>query len=217
MGELTFYVFDNLRAGREGSPPDAHVYRYDSLEEAVSTFKGLPVTWTTALGCSIGRRQEIDLVQRINGEPVKVTDFLRMAAFRDREDVHAAMDNLLEELSVHYQMEHGILPRKAVLVPLASEERTYSEVNGKILAGDDFNEVYVEGDGWVKADDFRSKYNTSSYEDPKMPVVKFVNASYVELKTGRRGQLDTHPTGYLKLVDQTKHHLQSLEEREVSR
>lgn len=204
MGELTFYVFDNLRAGREGTPPGSNVYRYDSLDEAVSIFNRLPDTYATAIGCSIGRRQEIDLVQRVNGEPVKVTDFYRMDAFNSRADVHDAMKKLQEDLGIRYEMVDGILPRRPCLCYLTSEDRTYPEINGRVIAGSGIDEVHVQGEGWLPEKEFKKKYNKTSYEDPNMPVVTFVNVKYQEPETGRRGSVDTHPKGYIKMVENTK-------------
>lgn len=219
--ELTFYVFDNLRV--QDMPQGTTIYRYDTIEEAVNKFQELPNNWTTAIGCSFEGKHELDLVHRVNGEAVKIMDFYFIEVFVEREDVHKAMEQLVNELSIQKQFASGIHPRRTVLTELSDPEIKEGHLNNKVIfvpesrrshslyAG--INEVYVEGEGWMDMKEFLDKYPDSTYENPYAPTVTQVNVQYKEVDSGRTGQCDVRASSMREFMQKSHIYQQEIEKK----
>lgn len=210
--ELTFYVFDNLRVHemKKGSS----IYYYDTLEEAIKKFGECSKDWSTAIGCSVQGVHEVDLVHRVNGVPARVMDFYGMVNFQNRTDVHEAMNKLVKDLSIQYQMVFGIHPRRSVLAALEDPNYMDSYLKDKVLfipkerrstaLFASMDEVYVQGQGWMETLEFLKAYPNDTYHDPHTPVVDMVNAHYMEMKTGYIGQCDMSPVSFKNMMEKTK-------------
>lgn len=218
---MDYYVYENLRASAMDGQGN-NIHRYDDLDEAIDRFKELPDDWTTAIGCSIDRKEEIDLVHRVNGEAVKVMDFYGIDVFAKRKDLHEAMARLEDSLGLRYQRTFGIHPRKSVLSPIEPFGHIDKYMEDKILVIPkdsrsthllaSINELYVEGKGWMEFMDFVKAYPNDSYTDPKAPVVTKVNATYLAYESDRIGQADMSPSSFVQLVKKTKEYNLSFEQ-----
>lgn len=209
---LTFYVFDNLRS--QDMPEGTSIYYYDNLEDAIKKFGDFPKEWTTAIGCSLQSVHEIDLVHRVNGEPVRVMDFYGIETFSKRTDIHESMNQLEKALSIRYQMVFGIHPRRSVLAPIEDPNYMDSHLKDKVLFISknrrstalfaSINELYVQGEGWMEPEKFLKAYPNDAYHDPHSPVVEKVNANYMEIEKGWTGQCDMSPVSFKNMMQKTK-------------
>lgn len=87
--QMSFYVFDDLRWQQQtiNHRPGPHIYRYDTLVEAVSKYKELPSHMRTAIGVHLNARSELDIVHRYGDEAVLVTDYLNLPAWRHNDAI----------------------------------------------------------------------------------------------------------------------------------
>ena len=211
--ELSYYVFNNLRGEQDGV--DMKVYRYDSLREAVEKFSELPKEWTTALGLSINRKAEIDVVHRIAGEAVLVTDYENMKTFQNRTDVKEAVNFVISDLNIKKEMLFDIHPKVSVISRIQNSPYWNSYFNDKVLlTGDEgkgyeaISEVCVQGRGWISPLHFKKLVN-SGYEDSYRPEVELINVRYFSTEKGGRGAMDVSPRQFLMLDEKTKKYLKN--------
>ncbi len=197
---LEFYVIDDLKK------TGYHMEYFDNLDSAREQFGSLdgfdgkmPV-----LGVQVGTGG-LDLVHRLNGDNVLITDYKKSDALSsDMKSVFniidAAANELINEGVVQFRSCHSILPWRdmpiKVIVPVTPDFTPDAYCNDKILkAGDGIpavaiNELFVEGDGWVKYKDILQ--DPSKYAENDVLKVEKVNVAYVnsEKLVGVNGQMD---------------------------
>ena len=122
--------------------------------------------------CSLDMVNEIDLVHRVNGKPVKVTDFERIDVFARNPEVNKAMSYLKALLDIRKQLVSGIHPRRSVLCQIEPTGYIDDYLKDKILAipSDEqsvhlfasINEVFEEGSVWIGYRDLIRKHTNDS-------------------------------------------------------
>lgn len=211
--KLTFYTFNNLRCQQDGVVSE--VKRFDKLEDAIKEYNSLPREYTTALGGCLGEMKEIDFIHRRNGENVLVTDYRNMDDWVNNGLVKQAVELLVNRLNVEYQSDIQSLGLYCpVLVPLSDQTKInsyfkdkylYPKVSNRLLSA--INEVYEEGEGWIKFEDFYHKLdNVSPSKETYRPKVTKYNVTYVD-HNGRTGQADLSPADFALLKKQTEEFL----------
>ena len=208
--KLTFYIFNNLRCQQDGTVPE--VKRFDRLEDAIEEYNSLPKEYTTALGGCLGDMHEIDFVHRRNGESVLVTDYRNMDPWANNGFVKQAIRPLIRRLIIEYESDITSLGTHCpVLIPVSQQEEInsyykdkylYPKFSHRLLSA--VNEVYEEGEGWIKFEDFYQKVgNISPSKETYRPKVTKYNISYIDSK-GRTGQADISPTDFAFMKKQTE-------------
>lgn len=205
--QISFLVFEDLRFAQNGGHGPA-VYRYDDLESALSKYRETPEHMTPALGMHLSERAELDLIQRREGEHVLVTDFRNFSHWRTNDEVLRAVDHLCETLNIQWQMDSRCMAGHAtILIPL---ERGIEHIPDRVFSnkmlkpvdprfwGDSpvsvtaINEAYVEGEGWMKQEEFLKQAEAFGYDSPHCLKVKWFNVNYID-DTGHTGQVDVPP------------------------
>ena len=211
--KLTYFTFNNLRCQQDGVVSE--VKRFDKLEDAIKEYNSLPREYTTALGGCLGEMKEIDFIHRRHGENVLVTDYRNMDDWVNNGLVKQAVELLVNRLNVEYQSDIQSLGLYCpVLVPLSNQTKInsyfkdkylYPKVSNRLLSA--INEVYEEGEGWIKFEDFYHKLdNVSPSKETYRPKVTKYNVTYVD-HNGRTGQADLSPADFALLKKQTEEFL----------
>lgn len=228
---LSYYVIDNLRSVQDGMG-SFKLERFDKLDEAIDAFNKYPDNYTAALGGSLGSR-EIDFVHRKNGINIQVNDFKFIEHWNNplvdratkeliyKLDIEYESDLRMFNKTVlipiqeenyttlnSYFMDKYLRPRDGVEKEIRRKygdpnmygptdpmhyEHLYSAVN----------EVFVPGNGWMKAEKFFKKLDSiSECDSPERLKVMKLNINYVDLN-GRVGQADINPNDFALLKKQT--------------
>lgn len=218
---VSFYVYNNLRSVQDHVKTE--LFRYDNLQDAINKYKELPAEWTSAIGASIDLRAEVDLVQRRNKESVLVTDYRRMASFKDREDINLYVNDIINQLNIQYELVSGVHPYVSILGKLVEVDANNRYINDKMLyvrkndvsgLNQAINEVYVVGKGWLNPEQF-ANLNKNQYGNSYNPKVTFINVNYIT-QNGNIGQADVTPNDFMKLKEKTKMFLQEKKNTEAS-
>lgn len=205
--KLRFYVFDNLRCSQDGE--GGSVYRFDTLDDAVTCYERMPEEWTTALGGSRSDLSELDLVQRRQGVSTLVTDFNNFPEWRSDPQVQQAIGALVDKLGVGLMADRSII-ESPILIPL--EERDPKEdryladkrlrMREPVSPASAINEAFVRGEGWVSAQKLSELSRDFGYSNPSCPFVTQINVAY-ETESGQVGQMDITPREYGFLAERT--------------
>lgn len=207
--KLTFFTFNNLRCQQDGITSE--VKRFEKIEDAIKEYNSLPKEYTTALGGYLSETNCIDFVHRRNGENVLVTDYRNMDNWANNGLVKQAISKLVDCLGVEYESDIRSLGTYCpILVPFSRQEEInsyykdkflYPKSSNRLLSA--INEVYEEGEGWVKFEDFYHKVdNLSPSKETYRPKVTKFNINYIDQK-GRCGQADVSPRDFLFLKEMT--------------
>ena len=203
--EWTFYVVDHL-------PTMANLYRYDTVGEAIDKFNELAPNQRSAIGSSIEDKHEIDHIHRIDGRAVLVTDIDRIQnpLWRNSKSIASAVDAMKREFKITYELSTNIFFNGvSVAIPISDSrfpnEKYFNDkklnpvIWSKPLSG--INEVFVDGDGWVKGEDFLQKLNNRKWTREggyPVPFVNQLNIRYVD-NNGYYGQADITPQDFIQL------------------
>lgn len=213
--QWTYYVVDDL-------PKMSNIYRYDTVEEAIAKYKSLPDHLLSAIGSSIDGRSEIDHIQRRDGTSVLVMDSERTSnpIWRDSPEIQESIDKMVAYLNVYRQLSNMFgfnYPSVAVELERYSSKDLENYFGNKILRPEKpgvllsaVKEVCVEGEGWLKLNDFLSKLDQARPGRPGDPVktlfVDQLNIDYID-ETGRCGQADISPRNFVLLQKKTEFEL----------
>ena len=203
--EWTFYVVDHL-------PTMANLYRYDTIGEAIAKFKELAPNQRSAIGSSIEDTHEIDHVHRIDGLAVLVTDIDRMKSplWRESKSIASAVAAMKSALNITYELSTNIFFNGvSVAIPISlnsfpnekyfNDKKLNPVIWNRPLSG--INEVFVEGQGWVKCEDFLKKLNDRKWTREggyPVPFVNQLNIRYAD-NNGHYGQADITPQDFIHL------------------
>jgi len=203
--EWTFYVVDHL-------PTMANLYRYDTIGEAIDKFNELAPNQRSAIGSSIEDKNEIDHIHRIDGRAVLVTDIDRInnPLWRDSKSIATAVDAMKSEFKITYELSTNVFFNGiSVAIPISASrfpnERYFNDkklnpvIWNKPLSG--INEVFVDGEGWVKGEEFLRKLNDRKWTREggyPVPFVNQLNIRYVD-NNGYYGQADITPQDFTQL------------------
>ncbi len=211
--QWTYYVVDHL-------PSMANIYRYDTVEEAIEKYKSLPEDQISAIGSSIFHTHELDLIQRRGGKSVLVMDYRLVEDDRWRysTEIQDAIDRMIAELSVDHEMSSLFSGNgyPSFIVELSRYRWHHPDhyFDDKLLLPDDpkdlltsIQEVYVEGEGWLKRRDFLKLLEDSrpgsNTEGLKPVFADRFNIHYVDMR-GRQGQADISPTHFRAVLNRTE-------------
>ena len=210
VGELSFYIFDNLRCNqdREGG----NVHRLDTVQEAVAVFKYISAehpTWTTALGGSIFGTSEVDFVQRRMGANALVMDYKNMEYWKDNPDAQRAIDAAAQGLNVEWQLDNSIT-KNSIMVPYEPDEAPLDAYFARMeLRPTDpdnpltsIQEAYVQGHGWLSLQELQAASRAFGYHNPECPKVSRLNVAYAaESPSGSRrtGYVDMAPSDFRQM------------------
>lgn len=210
VGELSFYIFDNLRCNqdREGG----NVHRFDTVQEAVAVFKYISAehpTWTTALGGSIFGTSEVDFVQRRMGANALVMDYKNMEYWKDNPDARQAIDAAAQGLNVEWQLDNSIT-KNSIMVPYEPDEAPLDAYFARMeLRPTDpdnpltsIQEAFVQGHGWLSLQELQVASRAFGYHNPECPKVSRLNVAYVaESPSGSRrtGYVDMTPSDFRQM------------------
>ena len=209
QSQWTFYVVDDL-------PTMANLYRFDTVEEAITKYMSLPENMRSAIGSSIDGRHEIDHIHRCDGRHVLVTDCVGLSPWEESPQIQEAIDTMIAYLNVQYQYRQlfgNRFPSAIVDLERYSGVELEHYFSDKLLRPDNpenlftaVQEVYAEGEGWMKLDDFLKKLDDSRPGRPgegaKNVFVDRLNINYIT-DTGRCGQADISPRNYALLHEKT--------------
>lgn len=209
--QWTYYVVDDV-------PKMSNIYRYDTVEEAIEKYKSLPSHLLSAIGSSIHDRSEIDHIQRREGTSVLVMDCERMSnpIWRESPEIQDSIDKMVAYLNVHRQFSNMFgykYPSVAVELERYSSKELENYFGDKLLRPEKpgvllsaIKEVCVEGEGWLKLNDFLEKLEQARPGRPGDPVkslfVDQLNIDYID-ETGRCGQADISPRNFALLQQKT--------------
>lgn len=216
VSEWTYYVIDHL-------PTMSNIYRFDTVEEAIAKFKDIPETSFSALGSSINNLRETDHIQRRNGEAVLVTDSDRTEnpLWRNSEEIQAAIDKMVSDLKVRYELSTIIFGSRfpSIAIPLErnTEQVPNNYFNNKLLNPTQpdrlltsINELYVSGQGWIKLTDFIDQLDNCRPQfigdGCNTLFVDTLNINYADQR-GHWGQADLSPFDFRILKEKTEKHL----------
>ena len=187
LKDCTFYVFENLNFSIDHAGGD--LWRFDGAQAAVKAYQGIQKEhneWMSALGVSIGGGlRELDLIQRRSGENCLITDYLNIEDFRESGDVQEAIELVLYELGVDWQVDHE-LANASILVPCEFGEQVggFSQRDIKLMpvetrdTATSVQEAYVVGEGWMGADELRHMSTRRNDEKLRPPKVTGFMVSY---------------------------------------
>ena len=118
--EFSFYVVNNRRHEKDG---DQLIQHYNlTLPEAVTVYNGYDLAKTSAIGVNRDNL-EIDLVHRLEGESILVTDYQQMEAWNHNPYVCIwAVSELMFRLDIHRQK--ATLPEAGPVQPDAEPLRS---------------------------------------------------------------------------------------------
>lgn len=206
--QMSFYVFDDLRWQQQtiNHRPGPHIYRYDTLVEAVSKYKELPSHMRTAIGVHLNARSELDIVHRYGDEAVLVTDYLNLPAWRHNDAVDRALGQVCESLHIEWQLDHLLLGA-TVAIPSARlynlvtpdsymedkalAPRWPTRYGAKIDPYTAINEVFCEeGGGWISLREAQEK--GISFDNPDLLKVSRFNVR-TEDEQGYTHNVDVSP------------------------
>lgn len=203
--QVSYYVFNDLRF-QQNDRHDFDIFRFDTLEEAMSKFRQIPPDMTPALGMHRDARSELDLLHRREGDAVLVTDYLNFPKWRTDPDVQKAVDTACAAFDVQWQMDSRCL-NTTILIPLERgfeclPNRVFSDKNLRLADPAHFghqpsiysaiNEGYVEGEGWLAYPALRQNAERFGFHDPHCVKVRQFNINYIDTQ-GRTGQADISP------------------------
>lgn len=199
--QMSFYVFDDLRWQQQtiNHRPGPHIYRYDTLVEAVSKYKELPSHMRTAIGVHLNASNELDIVHRYGDEAVLVTDYLNLPAWRHNDAVDRALGQVCESLHIEWQLDRHLLGA-TVAIPSARlynlvTPDSYLERMGLVPHEPDrygakvdpytaINEVFCEeGGGWIPLREAQEK--GISFDNPELLKVSQFNVRTRYLPTDK--------------------------------
>lgn len=218
--ELTYYTIDNLRA--HWSEESWQLARHDTLDEALAAYRALPNTKTRALGMSLGRLYEIDLVQcrplqqgDLHGDNLLVADYLKMERWRTNPQVLEVVETIREQLSVS-----RIFTGECIfdIPPTWDPDPAFADKYLDPLRVDNLksaiNEIYLNGEGWQTPE--RYQRLSPDCSTPYFPYVDRYNIRYVTT-TGNHGQADVSPANLHHLTERTKEYLRQRAENRATR
>lgn len=207
--ELSFYVFDNLRAAQDHTT--SSIYRMDAPEDAVSLFKYLQERhpdWTIALGGSLYGVSEIDFIHHMNDDNVMLTDRQNFPHFSTPE-VDGIVQNMAVQLGVTWQHDSELTGERVLVPYLPGDEpldrylermELRPESPGDALTS--ISETYVEGHGWCDRQQLHSLSSAFGYSNPECPRVSRLNVAFVERSPAgstRVGYVDIAPSDFKQM------------------
>ena len=214
--ETSFYVYDDLRAWQKGLPD--HIYRYDTLAEAIKKFKELPDHMTSALGISYQEIHEVDMVHTNRGEPFLVSDYLCVDFVKEIPDYELYLNSVIQEFYLHWKSEHALFGShlSGVLIPIDEGLTDESYMKNRILRPKDekfpfsaITEFFNEGVGWQTFSDIANAAkiiygNTEEYRKPRISKLA-VDYTYTDPVSGRTsfGNMDMDIAGYRLFLEKT--------------
>ncbi len=207
-----FYVIDDLNKNRF----DLKYFDAPNFEDAFASFvsqecqnRELP-----AIGIS-GPGFSLDMVHRVNGENVLVTDYRMKEVNSDGFNaVYSEIDEIVNKLVdtgiVKYEYSKAIkLPDARVIVPVSERVGEYENgyCDDKILKTttvfglDSINSAFIERHGWVGFEELCNK--SYQYAEKGYITIGMLNVNYVTQKslTGIDGQMDIKPCDFVRLLD----------------
>ena len=202
--EWTYYVVDHL-------PTMSNLYRYDTIEEAMGKYMSISPEKRSAIGSSIDTYHELDLLHKIDGHSVLITDMYRMKTplWRESEEIRSSLDKMIYQLGVGHMLTSDIFEQQgSVAIPLSLEGHVNTYFADKQLylrEGEKpfhaINEVFTAKTGWIDTNCFIAQLGNSSFSAEKgreTPFIERLNIRYID-KNGHVGQADISPADYLVL------------------
>ena len=214
--DISFYVFNNLRGSQDHVKYE--VFRFDSLEKAIDKYNELPIEWTSAIGCSINRTAEIDIVHRIKGLSVFINDYKKLDSFKNREDMNDVISMLKKKLNIFYELISGIHPHVSIIAPMVDNPHLSLFLQNHVLIGrsdhleDAIDEVYVKDKGWIGKNEF-VQLNTNQYLNSYHPIVTQINVKSRNVNNQATEYMDITPQEFILMK---AHTLKHLKEKKVS-
>lgn len=212
QNNFTFYIYNDLRAFQNKNPDGHTVQHFSDISDAISAFEKLPSKWTTALGVQISEHSALDLVQRREGEPVLIADYLRIPDYYGNSKVQELAGRLQAEWNIQWISDYRILNAHPLMYPVPPKLDFLRDpyINGKHLVPDNprhlissVSEMYVQGEGWLPTGVVCEAASKCGYNNPHTPKVTLMHVRYAdEHGTIRSG--DLHPYQYLLLQERTK-------------
>lgn len=210
---IHFYVTVDLDFALHGHDYENH--RFDTLDEAMAKYRELPESYTAALGMHIPGHNELDLLQRREGDNVFVADYLRYANWRTSPDVLNAVETLCQGFHIEWQYDskllgtliqvpleyhNGFVPDPAfndkMLCP--RQPLRYGQTANPITA---INEGFLPGGvGWTDFETLHAEAEKFGYHNPHCVKVNFFNINYTD-SNGHTGQADILPGDLRVLLD----------------
>ena len=199
-------------------------FSYETVGEVIKKFNEFPKDWASVIGCRLGDGHEFAMVRRVNGVPARVMDIYEHPLCLKRKDVLDAMEQLVRDLSIEYQLVYGIHPKRSVMAPMENPDYLDEYFENKVLSirpdtrlkayFASINELYLENDGWTDLEEFLKRYQYDAISRPETPVVKKLNVCYQLIGSGRIGKCDMSPVCYHNLMKKTKeYHLSFVDKK----
>ena len=216
ISETTFYVYDDLRAWQKGIKD--HIYRYDTIEEALAKYKELPDTMTSALGISYQEVHEVDMVQTNRGESFLVADCLHIDFTKEVPDFELYLDAVKKELNLKWKSEYELFGKdlSGILIPIDEgfidasylKNRTI-RMKRDLIPVSAISEFFNEGIGWQNFDDTvrAAKVIYGNAEEYRKPRISKVAVDYLytdpDTKRTYNGNMDLDIAGYRYFLHQS--------------
>ena len=228
--DFSFYVYDDLLAQKKRT--DHTIYRFDTLDEAIAKFNELPGDMRTVIGFSDNSKpSELDLIRRIEGEPVLAREFLYVKDTKMDPRIYEMATELCDKLHVMWEQDamfgNSILvPREFGVAPeygsgthnsyfddkrldyLVRDELLGIRIPSKGGPKTAIEEVYLQDEGnygYVPFKDFIEMVNDSEngYLNDHRPKVGTFYINYVDSK-GHFGGADVNPHTMRELLEREK-------------
>lgn len=208
--EWTYYVVDHL-------PTMSNIFRYDTIEEAMGKYMSISPEKRSAIGSSIDVCHELDLLHKIYGKSVLLTDIYHVKSplWRDSEEMQLSSQKMIQQLGVEYMLTSDLFGRHgSVAIPLPSEIRANNYFADKRLSVPEgekpfraINEVFTTKTGWIDINSFLAQLSNCALDMKKGRETLFVerlNIRYID-KTGCMGDADISPADFLALKRNLEH------------
>ena len=202
--ELTYYSF---------SQPDGRftISRYDTLDEAISSFKESDNEISSFSGIGISKNnKEIDIVHKSDDTLVLVTDYIKIPALKADPEIKDAVNKAASKLSIVWEYNNNIFNRStlsSLCIPCVLDNKylLHNElVDNLTLKPERPDIIFSAIDNFYlsdKEDAVSLKEIISLCKEGKHPKVETINVFVEDNATKELGKIAISPQDYIIMAD----------------